>query len=225
MLRSASMRHWESLAPGRAQPTSIDALVAALPKDTAPTVESVLESLARAVEKHFPENIFVDLDRLAWTLAETVQREGAAAARDQGERLVRLHSLFGEKTAIRFRYVHDFLYGFDWAKWVGRDPGRRASVGPFDRPFLEHSEARARELLQLIAEDDPKYGLIEPREHRNPFPFRRDPESERALLAALAADGAIPVTAWRSDVPVRWDRPYAMMREAKARALGLQIAV
>ena len=218
------MQRWQSLAPGRREPTSIESLVEALSPCARPTVTAVLGSLARAVEKHFPENIFVDLDRLAHTLGQTVDRDGAGAAREQGERLVRLHSLFGEKTAIRFRYVHDFLYGYDWAKWVGREPKTRASVGPFDAPFLEYSETRARELLQLIAEDDPKYGLIEPREHRNPFPFRRDPEAEQLLLSALASEDAIPVTAWRSDVPVRWDRPYAMMREAKAHALGLHVA-
>jgi hypothetical protein len=215
------MQRWKSLAPGRAHPTSIDSLVTGLSTTAAPIVRGVLESLSVAVEKHFPENIFVDLDRLSSTLARTIETRGPAAARAQGEQLVSLHSLFGAQTAIRFRYVHDFFYGFDWARWVGREPMTRASVGPFDPEFLAYSEARARELLRLIAEDDPKYGPLDPREHRNPFPFRRDPEAERTILMALAADGAIPVLAWSDADTPRWDRPYALIREAKARALGL----
>jgi hypothetical protein len=183
-------------------------------------VKSALVSLCRAVETHFPENIFVDLDLLASVLAETVQRSGAAAAREQGEQLVCLHSLYGEQTAIRFRYVHDFAYGFDWARWVARDPKAHANVGPFDGAFLEYSEARARELLQLIARDDPKYGPIDPREHRNPFPFRRDPDAERAILTSLARGHALPVEAWNASAPPRWDRPYTELREAEALALG-----
>jgi hypothetical protein len=215
------MRAWKTLAPGRAHPTSIDTLVKELSPGARVVVQGALTTLCAAIEKHFPENIFVDLDRLSVSLASTLREGGAEAAREQAERLVSLHSLFGGQTAIRFRYVHDFLYGFDWARWVAREPRGRRTVGPFDREFLVYSEERARELLALIAQDDPKYGTLEPREHRNPFPFRRDPEAERAILSALAADGAIPVAAWSVEPLAVWDRPYALMREAKAQSLGL----
>ncbi len=214
------MDRWQSLAPGRARPTPLHALVSRCAPASREVTHGVLASLCAAIEKHFPENIFVDLDRLAVSLDGTVRTRGVDAARAQGERLVRLHSLFGGETAIRFRYVHDFFYGFDWARWVARDPATRGAVGPFDDAFLAYSETRARELLDLIARGDAKYGCLDAREHRNPFPFRRDPEAERAILAALARDGSIPVAAWSSEPIAVWDRPYAAMREAKAAALG-----
>ncbi len=216
------MGRWQSLRPGGGDPSSLETLVATVPPGARPTVRGVLESVSSAIDLHFPENIFADLDRLAATLGLTVVEHGAASAREQGERLVTVHALFGRHTAIHFRYVHDFLYGFDWARWVAREPETRRDVGPFDLAFLEYSEARAQEMLELIARNDPKYGLIDTGEHRNPFTFRRDPDAESALLRGLAADEAIPVAAWRSDVPARWDRPYTAIREAKARELGLE---
>lgn len=222
-VRVDASARWLSLAPGRARPTPLAVLIDATPAPSRDVVASTLTDIARAIDRHFPANLFADLDLVAGVLAETAARRGRDAARAQGEAIVRLHALFGVETSIRFRYVHDFLYGFDWARWVARDPDARRGVRPFDPVFLAYSEARARELLELIARRDPKYGPLEAGRDRNPFPFRRDPEAERALLSSLAARDEIPVAAWTADARAAWDRPYVHLREEEARRLGLAL--
>lgn len=182
-----------------------------------------LSDLVRAITKNFPENIFCDLDYVARVLAEVAEREGHVALERRIDPLVRLHRAYGRATTIRFRYVHDFLYGYDWARWVAKDPEARRGVGPFDAAFLAYSEARAEELVQAIARgDDPKYPpLSSETVGRNPFSFDRSPASEAALHQALSAEGSIPLAAWTETPSLVWDRPYAALREAKAKALGL----
>ena len=206
-----------SLDPARQEATSLDALA------RSGAVRAGLEAIAVAIARHFPENVFADLDLVAAALERTRAREGEAAALAHAERIAAVHALFGQETPLRFRYAHDFLYGFDWARWVARDPDARRGVGPYDAAFLDYSEQRAAELCALVRKRDRKYGPLAPGAHRNPFPFRRDPEAERLLHRALAAEGAIPVAAWDPSCAPRWDRGYTALREEKARALGLAI--
>lgn len=211
---------WLSLAPGRsyARPLAelrIDA------GDQALAVARGLAAVADAVARGFPNNLFCDLELVAASLSSIARREGTPGVERAVARIVELHDLFGCRSSIHFRYVHDFLYGFDWARWVRRDPGARAGIGPFDPGFLDHSRKRAGELVALIATDDPKYGQLVNGSDRNPFPFARDPAAEEALLRDLAGRGWIPVEAWREDASPRWDRDYAAEREARAKALGL----
>ncbi len=180
-----------------------------------------LSDLARVIALQFPENLFADLDHVGATLRAVVEREGHVALERAIDPLVRIHRAYGRASNIRFRYVHDFLYGFDWARWVARDPATRASIGPFDLVFLEHSERRAGELEALIAVDDATYPRLAPGAYRNPFPFDREPASEARLLASLAADGMVPIAAWTQRPQLVWNRPYASEREARAVQLGL----
>jgi len=165
----------------------------------------------------FPENIFLDLDYLASTLG--VLPEAARA-----ERLSLVRALCSEFAAppLQFRYAHDFVYGFDWCRWVAREPGERGDVGPFDPPFLSYLAQRARELKALIAEGDRKYHPIQTDTFRNPFSFVREPHEEIAIHEALTKKGHIPVEAWRCGGRVRWDLPFAALREETARDLGLR---
>lgn len=202
-----------TLDPRRAERTPIVLL------SDSPAVRGALETLDAAIVRHFPENLFADLDALA---AALVARGADAPA--LADRIAALHGLFGRETALRFRYAHDFLYGYDWARWVAREPAMRARVGPYDDAFLAYSERRAAELLALVAQNDRKYGPLEGDAHRNPFPFRRDVEAERTLHRALAADDAVPVRAWDAAAPAVWDRPFTAIREEKAREMGLTIA-
>jgi hypothetical protein len=140
------------------------------------------------------------------------------------EQVIRLHRLFGQGTPIRFRYVHDFLYGFDWARWVARDPQKRSSVGPYDDVFLDYLEGRGHELLALIERDDAKYPTLRDAAPRNPFPFSREPEAEAEIHRSLARLGLIPVPAWSSEGKSTWDRPYVALREEEARRLGHALA-
>jgi len=211
-----------TLDPGRERATPTAALVPA-PNDAAPSARraALARGLFEVVEawlENFPENIFWDLDLLAralWRLGEPIRIERRAG------RIAELARGFGRQTAIRFQYVHDFSYGFDWARWVARDPEEREAVGPFDGAFLAHLEKRQAELLDLISKDDAQYPTLHGGQPRNPFGFSRTKPAERTLLRALAAEGAIPVQTWRPDGACTWDRPFARIREEKARELGL----
>ena len=218
---------WLSLAPDRERAAPLVGIARSIARARSPVDDAWCESLARiagAVLEHFPDNIFCDLEVIAAWLRMTALRveEPEAWLAGATERMVTLHALYGRYTVIRFRYVHDFLYGFDWARWVQRDPATRARVGPFDAAFLEHSARRARELIMAIERgDDPKYpplpaGAIA----RNPFGFSREPEDEKRLLRALAREGWIPLEAWRTQPGPAWDRPYQETRERRARELG-----
>lgn len=213
-----------SLAPGRASCREVAEVVALVtagaPRWTDP-LTAALREIEAAAAAAFPENIFWDTELLAASLVRTGESEGAAALAELARRIAGLQALYGESTVIRFRYVHDFLYGFDWAKWIRRGPEGRADVGPFERPFVQHMEQRARELCQLIAEDDRTYPSLPEGQVRNPFPFSREPADEALLLRDLAGRGLVPVEAWDPRAAPRWDRPYADLRIDRARALGL----
>lgn len=222
---------WRSLAPGREAPRSLVEVAESLVADPAtPPLHDqqtiawamAVSDLARAIAREFPENLFADLDHVAAALRRVVVVSGHVALERTIDPLVRIHRAYGLRSRIRFRYVHDFLYGFDWARWVARDPGARARVGPFDLDFLAHVERRAQELEALIDSNDASYPELAPGVFRNPFPFDREPDSERALFLTLAADDLLPVRAYdpRPTGPPQ-DRDYGRLREGLAQALGL----
>lgn len=227
------LRAWghRSLAPARdlgRELLPVCALVA-VPKDSPElltTLATGLAEVALAQVASFPENLCCDFEFMA---ADLLRRARAAPdpvglLRARLGQIARLQRLYGRDTAIRFRYVHDFVYGYDWAKWVGRDPDLRAGVGPYDAAFLDHLERRAHELLGLIAVDDPVYPGLPDDQARNPFPFSREPASELRLHRALAERGLIPIAAWDPDAQPVWSRPFAALRAELAAALGLAAA-
>lgn len=230
--RSLDAHAWgrRSLAPGREQSRSLLEVCAAAarPTDDADTLLALATGVAELADvqrESFPDNLCCDLDFL---VAHTLRRARASArpAADVADRLARicrLQRLYGRDTVIRFSYVHDFVYGFDWAKWVGRDPDLRASVGPFDTVFLDHLERRAHVMLGLIAADDPVYGQIPEDQARNPFPFSREPAAELTLHRDLAARSLVPVEAWEPEATPTWRRPFAALRVERAAALGLLV--
>lgn len=214
---------WASLCPGRehARPLIELAPDRSLSHEVRVAIARGLASIGRAVRRSFPHNIFCDLDIVLASLERGGARHGSAWVDETAATIEALHELFGSGTSIQFRYVHDFLYGFDWARWVRADRAARAGIGPFDRAFLDHARRRGGELTVLIAEGDAKYHAIPRGEHRNPFPFARDPDSEATLLRDLADRGWIPVEAWRRDARPDWDRDWSAERERRARELGL----
>lgn len=213
-----------TLNPEAERPTSLRALVETLaPGPLRRPFATALERVADAQLEAFPGNLFWDMDALAASLVRQARAHADPAqhlARLAGH-VARLQRLFGAETAIHFRYVHDFIYGYDWAKWVKRDPERRRSVGPFDEVFLRYSEQRAGELMALIARDDAKYHQLPEGQARNPFGFSREPEDELRLFRDLAERELLPVRAWETDPPLDWERPYLALREERAGALGL----
>lgn len=199
----------------------------ALPAGTIDAWAGGLTDTATAILAHFPDNLLWDLDHLAASVLRDAARDPARAParlRASFHEIVDLHALFGRNTPIRFRYVHDFVYGFDWAKWIQRGPPERRSVGPFDLEFLRALRARGGELLALIERDDAVYPRLRGPAARNPFAFSREPPAELRLYQDLARRGLVPVRGWTFDEPPTWDRAFGEEREARARALGLATA-
>jgi hypothetical protein len=181
-----------------------------------------LATVARSQLDAFPENIFWDLDYVGAALWRAARLpEGAARVARLAERIAELHRDFGRASTIRFRYAHDFVYGFDWARWVARDEDSRASIGPFDVSFLAHMRERGNELAQAIRRGNPRYPVLPDRAWRNPFEFSREPEHEIALHRDLAARDQIPVAAWRADANPNWRADATRSRVERARALGI----
>ena len=187
-------------------------------EDKARAFAQGLDEVVRALAEDFPENIFWDLDYLAcrmWNAGGPEEVLGYA------RRVATLCRGFGNKSQLRFRYAHDFLYGYDWARWVVRQPEKRATIGPFDLAFFDYLEGRLRTLVELIADNDTKYGKLQGQEFRNPFAFCREPREEAHLHQVLAQADFIPVKAWRFDGDCRWDLPFTDLRTEAARRLGL----
>lgn len=184
---------------------------------------AALREITDAAAAAFPENIYWDLEFLAASLLRSGRAEGEGTITELARRIAGLQALYGQSTTIRFRYVHDFLYGYDWAKWIQREPDERARFGPFERTFLVHMEQRARELCELIAADDATYPSLPDGQIRNPFPFSREPADEARLLRDLADGGLLPVETWDPAAAPTWDRPYADLRVERAQALGLSL--
>lgn len=184
-----------------------------------------LADLAAAQLGHFPENIFFDLDYPAAAVLRRarVSASGRAELVESFGLMSELQRIYGMYTPIRFRYVHDFSYGFDWAKWTGREPDQDGSVGPFDLEFLRYMKRRGHELLSLIAEDDAKYPTLDDDKPRNPFPFSREPADEIELHRELARRDLVPVAAWNPDAEPDWNRPFAKLRVQVASELGLLV--
>lgn len=214
-----------TLAPGRPRATPLSRLVRELATadDERPLLAATAATVAETQLHCFPENLFWDFD---FYLASV--HAGARRATDYSEHLrsvtdvtVRLMRLYGQQSTIRFRYVHDFIYGFDWARWVRRDRGPRVGVQPFDLDFLEQIEIRGRDILRLIEADDEIYPQLEGSAPRNPFPFSREPDEELDLYRLLAKRDAIPVPAWECYAAPDASKDFDALRKDTAEHLGL----
>jgi hypothetical protein len=213
-----------TLDPNRSVASPLIDLVAKLADShQSPHLAAAAAAVAEAQLQSFPDNLFWDFD---FYLA-SIHRQ-ALAASDYASYLARvarmtvgLMGLYGQRSTIRFRYVHDFMYGFDWARWVRRDPGGRARVEPFGLEFLRQTESRGREIITLVEADDALYPRLADGVSRNPFPFSRDPNDELPLYRLLAERGIVPVETWRRDAQPDAARDFDALRQDAARSLGL----
>ena len=184
-----------------------------------------LAAFVRAQLDAFPGNLFWDFDYLFAAAAQAIAEVG----RDRREthllayfdQLSGLHASYGRHSAIRFRYVHDFTYGFDWHKWVRRDPLQRREVSPFAEVFLRHLQRRAIDLVVEIAQGNRKTTELTRDGYRNPFGFSREPAEEAELLRELSHRNLIPVHAWEMQLPAFVDVDYSGQRAACAQELEL----
>ena len=210
--------------PDRSVATSLVELVSSLADARQmPFLAAAASAVAEAQLESFPENLFWDFD--FYLASIHVHASSAPDYQSHVEAVtdvtVRLMRLYGQQSAIRFRYVHDFMYGFDWARWVRRDSQARAAFEPFGLEFLQQTERRGQDIHALIAADDAWYPQLPDGAVRNPFPFSREPEQELRLYEVLAEKGCMPVEAWRVDARPEADRNFDELRERAARSLGL----
>jgi hypothetical protein len=189
------------------------------------TLQETLESIVHAQLQNFPENIFWDFDFLVSSMFRQalVADEGAITfLKLFGEKMGSLIEMFGTKKEIRFRYVHDFMYGFDWARWVQKEPQNRASVEPFSLVFLDYLLVKGKELVQRINHGQVVSYKLCDTGYRNPFTFSREPEDEYRLLTYLAEEQLIPVAAWNWNASPIWNKPFQEIRQQLALKLNIQ---
>ncbi len=213
-----------TLDPGRSRATPLSGIVSMLAEPSElPHLAALASAVAEAQLESFPENVLWDFDFFLGSIHE--QAREASSYSDHLSRVteitVGLMRLYGQQSTIRFRYVHDFMYGFDWARWVRRDPNAEAGIGPFSLQFLKQIETRGRDILTLIESDDTLYPKLSGSGSRNPFSFSRDPEEELLLYRRLAERGCIPVEAWRLGAEPDASRDFDALREQVAESLGL----
>ena len=177
-----------------------------------------LADIAEAMVDNFPETLFWDMDFMA---AEVLRQDEPDRIEQLCADLTRLQLQYGRHSVLAFRYVHDFTYGYDWAKWVMREPEERRHVRPFDPEFIAYLRRRGEELVSLIDRNDAKYPKLPDGRARNPFGFSREPAHEGLLFSDLAAQGLLPVRAWDVEAEPEAERPFADLRVLRARQLGV----
>jgi hypothetical protein len=175
--------------------------------------------------QNFPGNIFWDFDFMVSSMLRQalVADEGAVDFLESfANKMTLLTDLFGSHQEIRFRYIHDFIYGFEWARWVQKEPQTRAHIEPFSLVFLDYLLMKGQDILQHInIEKSTSYQLCDTG-FRNPFTFSREPEDEYRLLTHLAAKELIPVVAWNWNASPVWNKPFQEMRQELALKLNIQ---
>jgi len=214
--RSPGLTLAPSGGPARSPIACAQLAFSALSPERAALRTRLLAGLSDAFAVDYPDNLFCDLDALAGHLARL---DDADAVRTI-EQMTWLSRQFGCRRPLRFRFVHDFLYGFDWSRWAAKEPSAREGIGPYDLPFLTYLSSRGTELEALVAQGDAKYGPLLEGDYRNPYGFARDPASEAWLLRELSCRGSLPFECWRHDATPRLV-PFAAEREALAAQAGL----
>ncbi|MBW4557014.1 MAG: hypothetical protein KME59_13900 [Trichormus sp. ATA11-4-KO1] len=188
-------------------------------------LQKTLERILRAQLQNFPENIFWDFDFMVSSMLRQalVADVGAVSFLETfSHKMVLLIELFGIGKEIRFRYVHDFMYGFDWARWVQKEPETRAHSEPFSLVFLDYLLVKGEQILQRISHGQMTSYKLCSTGFRNPFDFSREPEDERRLLIYLASKQLIPVATWNWNARPIWNKPFQEMRQQIALKLNIQ---
>lgn len=209
------VRHYASLDPGRDVPRPFAELGQhdLFQKRTVSEQRellSVLEQIVLAQLLNFPDNIYWDFDYFFHVL---LMQPDKASLRRLCALICDLMERYGAHSEIRFEFIHDFSFGFDWARWVRKKPEARSHILPYDFTFLDYLKRRHRELCRLIEENDATYSPLKPGQWRNPFRFSRSFDDEIYTLETLAGRQLIPVPGWCSCPVLNWRPDYTMIRE------------
>jgi hypothetical protein len=131
-----------------------------------------------------------------------------------------IFAIFGIHSSVKFRYIHDFIYGYDWLKWTLEKKGSLEIESPLGEPFLNYITNRGKELKNLIENNDKNYPeLKEP--FRNPFLFVRSTQEEEILHSNLSIEHLIPLEAWNLFAIPKSDKNYSEIRTKRALELGI----
>jgi hypothetical protein len=212
-----------SLDASRQYARSISEICRAFPESALAieTLKTSLQHILHSIHTHFPENCFCDLDYLAQSLVDESTGSDVVLER-LTRKIVQLLNNFGTHSPVGFRYTHDFLYGFDWAKWKRSNPGKETLGGPFSEAFLDHMLERGSEIVALISRNDATYPALPREQPRNPFQFSREPEDEIRLHRALTAMGQLPLNAWQCSAKPDASKDYREIRTRCAMGLGIR---
>ena len=179
-------------------------------------------NIVMAQIKNFPNNIFWDFEYFLYQYALKIKKNDKYLdfIAHYEIKIIRLLQLFGQESNIKFKYLHDFTYGFDWSKWVQDAPEQRSAVQPFDEVFLDYLYKRGLELLELIKANDKKYGKLQDgKTYRNPFSFSRSTANEKKLFEQLAKDNMLPIKLWDIAAQPIWDKAYYQYRKSISNGL------
>jgi hypothetical protein len=182
-----------------------------------------VERIIRTVVVHFPENIFWDFDFMIYRLAYNA-KNNEYAFRDSlavfTEKLVNIFSIFGANSPIKFRYIHDMIYGFDWLKWMLEKKEPKEDMDPYGMDFLNYIHARGLELIALIDKNDTDYPELDGN-YRNPFLFSRSTSEEILLHKNLSDSSLLPIEAWNKDFMPKCDKNYSLIRLQRSKEMGI----
>ncbi|XMO23779.1 hypothetical protein ACKZJ7_13805 [Leptospira sp. 'Mane'] len=186
------------------------------------SAEAVSE-IVHGVMDHFPENIFWDFDYIVWKIIENAIRSESDFERSidlTKENFLNIFSIFGRHSTIKFRYIHDFIYGYDWLKWMLEKKRPGDNPDPYGFDFLDYISLRGVEMISLIKENDKNYPELNGA-YRNPFLHSRSDEDEIILMTDLALTGNIPIEAWNQQTNLKWDRNYSLIRHERSKQMGI----
>jgi len=204
-----------SLCPGRKEITSFVSLGQQLTDESKPRnfyidAAEGLKVIVAAQINNFPDNIFWDYDYFCAVLFSQDSQSGLNNIIHSVESLMKTYGVHSE---LSFQFVHDFTYGFDWARWVSKKPEERRKYHLFTMEFFTYLSKRQGELVELIGKNDQKYNQLAKGKRRNPFKFSRTPEDEKIVLQNLSDQNMIPVPAWDISPTTRWNHDFTKIRE------------
>nr|MCU0824608.1 hypothetical protein [Leptospira sp.] len=186
-------------------------------------VEDFLISIVESIQFNFPHNIFFDIDYLSFEVINQCKSTNTDFLEQldlKRKKLISIFELFGKDSKIKFRYIHDFIYGFDWLKWMLEKRNPMENQSPYGNDFLNYISSRGAELVLLIDQNDVKYpDLME--EYRNPFLFSRTPIEEEKLHRVLQETDSLPISSWDIFAIPKFDKNYSSIRTQTAHSLGI----